>query len=273
MTNGVEDETPLPAEAIEPPGTEPTAGGRLNRARRAMRGYYRWLRLSRLAFAACVILAGFFLAWVTPWLPSGLDAKDYTPKVAFTIYLLSGTALVGLLALAFREFARRDREAIMVWANVYDESTGLHTRNYLYDRLSLECERAGRSGTIFSIIVVQVRTGDGGNSARALSRDALQHIAQVIDGLVHPTDPVALLAGNELAVLAVRVGHDERKEIEDRLRQAVAAELPSLLGAATVIDVKAGSSTYGSDGRDPGSLVQAARLAAVMSSPKRTQAA
>src|SRR3990172_13214301 len=126
--------TPLPPETLPPE--------RLRAASTVTRSYYRWLHLRRLAFAAFVILGIFLLLWLVPWLPSGLDTDDYTPEMAFTVYLLAGVALMALLALGFQELARRNRERLMLWSTVYDEGTGPHNRTYLYDRLSLECERA-----------------------------------------------------------------------------------------------------------------------------------
>lgn len=247
---------------------------RLHRARRAHRGYYRWLRLSRMALAAFIVTGAVFLIWILPWLPGGLDIEDYTPELAFTVYLLGGAAIAGMLALAFRELARRDRESLMVWATVYDEATGLHNRAYLYDRLSLECERAERAGGVFSIIVLQIRIGGSASgSPPTLSHAALQQVAEQIDRLIHRTDLVAHLSDSELAILAIGVEREHRRLLLDRLRAAVDAELPRFLDRPAVVDVKGGAVTYGVDGNDAGTLVQAARTAAILALPHRGQAA
>ena len=258
--------TALPPETLPPE--------RLRAASTVARSYYRWLRLRRLAFAAFVVLGIFLLLWLVPWLPSGLDTDDYTPEMAFTVYLLGGVALTALLALGFQELARRNRERIMLWSTVYDEATGLHNRTYLYDRLSLECERAKRTGGMFSLIVLQIRIGNPTvGSAPTLSHQALRQVAEATNSLTHPTDLVALLTGSELAVLATGVDREHRRAVQERLREAVAAELPRLLDAPAVVDVKGGVATYGVDGNDAGSLVQAARTSAVLGVPQRAQAA
>jgi GGDEF domain-containing protein len=261
---------------LEGPATasERLSPERLGRARSALRGYYRWLRLSRLALGAFFVFAAIFIAWLVPWLPSGLDSDDYTPEMAFTIYLLGGAVFIGLLALTFREFARRDRESLLVWASVFDEATGLHNRAYLFDRLALECERAQRSGRPFTLFVLQTRLASGKREHEpALTSNVQEKIAALIDSITHPTDVVALLSPNELAVLAFGVGRDERQAIQHRLQKAVDAELLKLIETSSVIDVKVGAATYGANGIDPSTLVQAGRSGALLAVPRRTNVA
>ena len=262
--------------------TEPAARGqadrlspeRLREARGAHRSYYRWLRLNRFAMAAFVAMTALLVLWLLPWAPSGLEADDYTPELAFTVYLLGGVAVVGVLVLLSRELVRRHRESLMVWAAVYDEATGLHNRTYLYDRLSLECERAERSGGIFSVIVLQIRIGSSATEpVPALSNVALENVADLINRLTHPADLVAMLSGSELAVLAIGVGREQRVALLERLRTAVAAELPEFLDKTAVVDVIAGGATYGVEGSEAGALVQAARTAATLALPQRGRAA
>lgn len=247
---------------------------RFGRARAAYRNYYRWLRLSRLALGAFIIMGGFILLWLVPWLPSGLDTSDYTPEMAFTVYLLGGAALIGLLALGLQERARRDRERLMVWATVYDEATGLHNRMYLYDRLALECERSRRSGGVFSLIVLHLRIG-ASESGRplALSKTTLEMVGELVNRLTQPSDAVALLSGSELAVLATGVDKKSRAALQQRLRSAIATGLPAFLGEPAAVDVKASAATYGVDGTDAEALVHAARTAALLTPPPRSQAA
>ena len=274
MTDRSEATTAPPPEQQAHAAGEPLSPERLSRAKAALRGYYRWLRLSRLTLGAFFIIAALFVAWLVPWLPSGLDADDYTPEMAFTVYLLGTTALIGLLALSFREFARRDRESLLVWTSVFDEATGLHNRAYLYDRLALECERAQRSGRPFTLFVLQTRlasaTGDG---QPTLSAAVQEKLASLIDTITHSTDVVALLSTNELAVLAFGVGREHRQSIQHRLHATVDAELTRYLETPAVIDVKIGTATYGLDGADPSTLVQAGRSGALLAVPRRASAA
>ena len=243
---------------------------RLRRASEMHQSYFRWLRVSRLAMAAFSVLVVLFFLWTLPWLPSGLDANDYTPEVALTIYLLGGVTLVGASTLALREFTRRKRERLIAWSSLYDEATGLHNRAYLYDRLSLECERAERMGGVFSVFVLQIRSS---TSKPILSNAALRRLAEMINGCTSPTDLVALLSGSELAIIAIGVGQEARIVLLETLQAVVAGELARHLGAATTVNVIGGTATYGVHGREPAALVQAARTAAAMGSLPRLRAA
>ncbi len=180
--------------------TETVAAHRLDQAKAAHRGYFRWRRLSRVAIVAFGVFAVVFLLWALPWLPRGLNTDDYTPQLALSVYLMAGVAAAAVFALAFQELARRDRESLMMWGTLFDEVSGLHNRTYLYDRLSLECEKAARNGGVFSVIALQIRLGGSvPGSSPALPASALQDIGTLVDCLTHPSDLVALLGSAELA--------------------------------------------------------------------------
>jgi diguanylate cyclase (GGDEF)-like protein len=234
------------------------------------RSYYRWLRASRLIMAAFLTLAALFLVWVLPWLPSGLDTADYSSNVAFTIYLLAILSATGMTTLVVREQAWRKRESLMVWTAVYDEATGLHNRTYLFDRISLECERAERMGGVFSLFVLGIWVGGvGSGSPPTVSDTALQRVAEFINRLSRPTDLVALLSRSELAVLMIGVDREKRAPLLERIRATVVAELPALLDRPASIDVIGGASTYAVEGKEAASLIQAARAAATLALPHR----
>lgn len=261
---------------LEGPATasERLSPERLGRARSALRCYYRWLRLSRLTLGAFLVLAVIVIAWLVPWLPSGLDADDYTPEIAFTVYLLGAATFIGLLALSFRELARRDRDSLLVWASVFDEATGLHNRAYLYDRLALECQRAQRSDRPFTLFVLQTRLASAAGEGQPTLTSAVQEkLASLIDSVTHKTDVVALLSPNELAVLAFGVGREQRPSIQHRLQDAADAEVPHYLETSALIDIKIGAATYGVDGTDSSTLVQTARSGALLAVPRRATAA
>jgi diguanylate cyclase (GGDEF)-like protein len=274
---GGPDQRPQSSDNGAPPARqqhEAISPERLQEARSVYRSYYHWLRLSRFAMAAFLALALFFFAWLTPWLPRGFDARDYTPEISFTVYLLSGITFLGIVTLALRERAWRKRETLMAWSAVYDEGTGLHHRTYLYDRLSLECERAERANSSFSVLIMHIRLGGAQSGPMpTLSHTALQRLAELINGLTHPGDLVALLSGSELAVLAIEVNRDDRSKLLERLRLAIMDELPHLINPDAIVGVAAGSATYGTDGRDPETLIKTARTSAAFGSPVRHVAA
>ena len=238
------------------------------------RSYYQWLRLSRLALIAFFAMACFFFFWILPWMPSGLDADDYTPELAFTVYLLAGMGITGILALGARELVRRKREGLIAWSAVYDEATGLHNRTFLYDRLSLECERAEHSGGVFYVIILQIRLYRPTlGPLPTLSNAMLQQIAELINRLTRRSDLVALLGGSELAILAFELGRESQDDLLERLRNAVATELSRLLDESAMVNVAGGVVTYGTQGKEPAALIHAARVAAAFGTLPRSQAA
>jgi diguanylate cyclase (GGDEF)-like protein len=260
-----------------PDGRAQTPTDRPGRPTSMFRNYHRWLRASRLAVGSFIFMAAIALLWLIPWMPAGLDTGAYTPQIGFTVYLLASVALLGLVALAVQERTRRNRESLIVWSTVYDEVTGLHNRTYFYDRLALECERARRSGEVFSVIILQIRAGNARSKTEKktapLTNAAQRKIAEVIDAQTHPADMVSLLSSSELAVLAYRVDRDTRYPLQQRLGSAVSQKMPELLSSPMMVDVKTGAATYGVDGTEPSNLVQAARTSAALGMRTRLKAA
>ena len=249
----------------------PSREGR-QRAHQAYRTYRRWLQLKRILLAAFASMAGLFCLWVIPWLPSGLDTEDYTPELEFTTYLLVGVALTALLAIAAQEFVRRQREALLAWSSIYEGVTGMHNRAYLYERVSLECERARLDAGVFSILVLRVKLGDKPPTS-LLTDAALQGVAELVKSLTHRTDVVALLSRNEFAVLAVGADEEGSRAVLKRLERAARVELSSYPEKEVAIDVQGGAATFGMDGTEANVLIQAARAAAMRAAATETQAA
>ncbi|MCH8056169.1 MAG: diguanylate cyclase, partial [Deltaproteobacteria bacterium] len=102
------------------------------------------------------------------------------------------------------------------WSAVYDEATGLHNRTFLYDRLSLECERAEHSGGVFYVIILQIRLYRPTlGPLPTLSNAMLQQVAELINRLTRRSDLVALLGGSELAILAFELVRDSQDDLLD----------------------------------------------------------
>ena len=258
------------SEASAPDGGDSPSPEGLRQARAAYRSYYRWLRASRLMMAACLALAGLFLLWILPLLPSGFDTADYSSVVAFTIYLLVAFSIVAVMALVVRERAWRKRQSLMVWSAVYDEETGLHNRTYLWDRLSLECDRAERMGGVFSLLVLYIRLGEAGRGPSTIdSNAALHRVAESISRISRPTDLTALLSRSELAVLTMGVDREKRAALLERICATAAAELSGSLDGPAGVDVIGGAATYAVEGKEAADLIRAARAAATLALPRR----
>ena len=273
--NGQEPPLKTPEDAAGlSPEHEPTLPDSAKHSRSAQRRYFFWMHASRLALGAFIFMGIIVVLWLVPFSPTGLNTADYTPQLAFTVYLLGGTSILGLLLLSFQELARRNRQVVSALASFYDEATGLHNRAYFYDRLNLECERAVNAPEPFSVIILQFHgLIPVGKHKPPLSNSSLERVAQLINSVTHPTDLVGMLSGSELAVLAVRVDRDKRHFLQARLEKTVSAALPDLVDQPAQIDVRCGGATYGVDGSQAGGLIQAARTGAAMGKRQRITAA
>ena len=239
----------LRAEAEETSGETPRRG-----PASPQRRYYLLLKRSRLLAVAFWAATGYFFFWAIPWFPGGLSENDYTGRVALTVILGGGCAILGVGTLILRESLRRTKQALLAWTTVYDETTGLYNRRYFYDRLSLECERARRQGTTFSLFVMHFE--HGGRHGRGPSAGGLRRLAGALTGATRLEDMVALLGGNELAVVAMAVSRKMVPQVTERLKSALEG---SLVDSGDRLNLRLGAATYGARCRDPSTLLRLAR--------------
>ena len=226
--------------------------------------YYALLRRSRLMAVAFWVATAYFLYWAIPWFPGGLSEEDYTEQVALTLILGGLCIILGVGTLILRQHLRRTREALLAWTTVYDETTGLYNRRYFFDRLSMECGRARRQGTTFSFILMRFEHSTG--HGRGPSTGALRRLGAVLTRTMRSNDLVALLGGNELAVVAMGVPRKLSPQVVDRLKRALEG---SLVDSGDRLSLRLGVATYSARCRDPSALLRLARRAlAGRSSPE-----
>jgi len=218
------------------------------------RRYYLLLKRSRLVAFAFWVATGYFFFWAVPWFPGGLSEQDYTERVTLTLILGGVSACLGVGTLVLREYLRRTREALLAWTAVYDDATGLYNRRYFYDRLSLECERARRQGTTFSLFVMHFE--HSGRYRRGPSAGGLRRLAAALTGATRSGDMVALLGGNELAVVAMGVSRKMVPQVIERLKGALEGCLADSGGR---LNLRLGAATYGARCRHPSMLLRLAR--------------
>jgi len=200
------------------------------------------------------VATAYFFYWAIPWFPGGLSEGDYTEQVSLTLILGGLCAILGVGTLILRQHLRRMREALLAWTTVYDETTGLYNRRYFFDRLSLECERARRQGATFSLILMRVEHSN--SHGRGPSAGALRRLGAVLTRTARSNDLVALLGGNELAVLAMGVPHKLAPQVVERLNKALEG---SLVDSGERLSLSLGVATYGTRCHDPGTLLRSAR--------------
>ena len=222
--------------------------------RRLHRSYYVLLRRSRLLAVAFWAAMVYFVFWAIPWLPGGLSKDDYSRQVALTLVFGGVCVLLGLGTLVLREYLRRTREALLAWGAVYDDTTGLYNRRYFYDRLSLECEWARRHAITFSLVVIRFEPKR--DSSRGASANALRRLATALGRATRPNDLVAVLGGNELAVVAMGVSRKMLPQVTERLKKALQR---SITDPDERQSLRLGAATYGTRARHPNELLRSAR--------------
>jgi GGDEF domain-containing protein len=92
-----------------------------------------------------------------------------------------------------------------------------HDRSYMQDRLREEIARAKRYGTPFAVIVFEATASDG-----APLRTRLERALQAIVPVVRPSDVVALVFEDTIAVLLVQTSAASAKDALLRMRDRVA---------------------------------------------------
>ena len=247
-----EERPPLTSSEVESPPAEAGQRGTVSLHLR----YHALLRRSRLLGVAFWAAMAYFIVWAVPWFPGGLTETDYTKRITLTLVIGGICALLGLGTLVLRQNLRRTTEALLAWSTVYDDTTGLFNRRYFLDRLSLECERARRQGTTFSLILLRLEDSAGGG--QGLGTAALRRLATSLVRATRSNDLVALLGGNELAVVAMDVPRKMAPQMVDRLKTALEGSSGDL---SSRLSLRLGVATYGTRNRQTSTLLRAARRA------------
>ncbi|CAH1649428.1 GGDEF domain-containing protein [Hyphomicrobiales bacterium] len=113
-----------------------------------------------------------------------------------------------------------------------DPVTGLGNRRALQVRTMQEFNRADREGTPLSLLLLEVEGYDAlAASWKADVAEALQlHIADTLKSFVRPYDVVARVSPSEFGVLLLGAAGPTAASIARRLKSAVMAQPPLLLG-------------------------------------------
>jgi GGDEF domain-containing protein len=189
------------------------------------------------------------LFWCIPWLPYGLSVDDYDTRFTLLMSLVMIAGLTAFGAVYHRDLGRRLEQTLLTWSSVYDGLGGLRRREYFYDRILIECERAQHSSSQFTIVTL--RTAD---VIRTTEEGALEGAIKLLSPFVRESDCLAILGSREIGVLALGV--------DGRMATSYAEKLTELLNNSQTGTTKwasAGWSVYGVDSVDAGTLIGIAR--------------
>jgi len=185
-----------------------------------------------LGVVAVLALAG--TVWAIMRLLRQVDAAATRPAPAESSAKGARRAAEGLLADAAsaKEEPARNLLDIERMQDV-DPVTGLGNRRWLQTKAAQEFSRAQREGGALSLILLQVDSYDA--LAERLGEDAVAgldlHIADTLKSFVRPYDAVARISASEFGVLLPGATALTVTSIARRLRDAIMARPPLLLGA------------------------------------------
>jgi GGDEF domain-containing protein len=183
--------------------------------------YLSDLKLSRLTRFAFFLVAGLFIAWVIPYMPSGLDPHTYAGPTSLAMMLSVLAVSLAALSMVYLLRAARRREVLLAWSALFDEGTGLHNRQYFLDRLDLEIARATINGHSFRVVLLQAQRQDKNGEFVRLEREELAEVAKEIRSTLSAQDTLAALRPDELAVLSPGVMPAFIEHTEEKLLGAL----------------------------------------------------
>jgi GGDEF domain-containing protein len=204
-----------------------------------------------------LIIAAFFTVFVAtmlftiPWLPYGLTEQDYNSNVQFFVILILIAVCLGFAAVYLRDISNRVEQTMLTWNSVNDGLGELRRREYFFDRIVLECSRAGLTNQHFTIVALRLtvpQSSDAEKIARAI---------RALEPIVREYDCLSSLGPHEIAVLAHGVGEQEAPLLANNLAQVVTSAFPEV--SITDDEVVAGYAVFDADSKDAGTLIGIAR--------------
>jgi hypothetical protein len=204
-----------------------------------------------------LIIAAFFTVFVAtilytvPWLPYGLTTDDYNDQVQFMVILMLMAVCLGFAAVYLRDIGNRVEQTMLTWNTVNDGLSDLRRREYFFDRIVLECSRAGLTNDRFTIVTLRLTV--------PLSSDTekITRAIKALEPVVREYDCLSSLGPHEIAVLAHGIGEDEAPVLANNLAQLVTGAYPEM--PVTDDEVVSGYAVFDVDSNDAGTLIGIAR--------------
>lgn len=107
--------------------------------------------------------------------------------------------------------------------NHEDVVGGVYTRQFFRKSLNVEIRRQMRSNTLFSLIMLEVRTATQHADRQApVDESSFLAIANIIGGVVHDIDLVARWQEHRLIILMPGIGSDDARGLANRILDGVA---------------------------------------------------
>ncbi len=154
--------------------------------------------------------------WLVPWKTTArhgelFDAPPALWGYTFLVLVLNITlfsCVLSRMVLKIRNYSERDH------------LTGLFNRRAFEQRLTMEDARARRSGSAFSLVLLDIDHFKQINDqhGHAAGDQALRHVSQLLQQTLRPFDVLARLGGEEFVILLADTEMVVAAEIAERLR-------------------------------------------------------
>ncbi|HET6449600.1 MAG TPA: diguanylate cyclase [Conexibacter sp.] len=186
------------------------------------------------------------------------------------IALLAGGTLVASLATLRREheaLVRREADALRMAE--LDDLTGVGNYRMFMRQLTAEVARSRRYDDPFSLVLLDLDGFKGINDelGHLAGDDALRLVAVALRDALREEDVCCRQGGDEFAVIAVRAGEDEARELAERLTRSI-AEIPFGADGERRLGASVGWTTFGAPARSVDELIL--RADAALRQTKRT---
>ena len=212
--------------------------------------YQRTLFWSRLFLTVFFVVYVVTLLWALPLLPIGLTAADYNERTAPLLFLLFVASTTAFGAVYLRDRKRRIEQTLHTWNSVHHGLSDLRGREYFYNRIVIECQRAQARQSRFTVVVLRLQ-----GEKEPSSQVHLDKALSALEAMVKEFDCLAAISSHEIGVLAPSVTEQNASDFTRRVQETVASALPE----GSVREVEAAYVIYGLDATDAGELLGTAR--------------
>ncbi len=189
--------------------------------------------------------------WAIPWLPYGLSIQDYNGRTELLVALGLMASISAFGAVYLRDVSQRLEQSLLTWTSVHDGLSDLRRREYFYERVVIECQRAKVPGNRFAVIALRFRRDE-----KEASPEMLATALHAIEPYLASADRVAALASHEIGVMSSNVDSEPVRFTVKRLEDALA----DTVAGGDTSHISVGWAVYGVDGTEAGPLIGMARM-------------
>lgn len=211
-----------------------------------------------LALAAGVVLGAAVLGLAALAIVGGEDTLVSTLGIVVgAVALVAGGVLVWtFVALRDEHGALARREADALRMAELDDLTGLGNYRMFMRQLTAEVARSRRYEDPFSLVLLDLDGFKAINDelGHLAGDDALRLVAVALREALREEDVCCRQGGDEFAVIAVRAGEQEARELSERLAHAI-AEIPFGAGGERRLGTSVGWATFGEPARSVDELI------------------